>query len=42
MQHLKSHGSLDGVESAVIGFEDRQKFVDYPRYCELEKRYTGA
>ena len=42
MKHLKDHGSLEGVESAVIGFEDRQKFVDYPRYCELEKRYTGA
>ena len=42
MTHLKAHGSLEGVESAVIAFEDRQKFVDYPRYCELEKRYTGA
>jgi len=42
MKHLKEHGTLEGIESAVIGFEDRQKFVDYPRYCELEKRYTGA
>ena len=42
MKHLKDHGSLEGVESAVIAFEDRQKFVDYARYCELEKRYTGA
>jgi 2-methylisocitrate lyase-like PEP mutase family enzyme len=42
MKHLKDHGSLEGVESAVIAFQDRQKFVDYLRYCELEKRYTGA
>jgi len=42
MKHLKDHGSLEGVESAVIAFEDRQRFVDYPRYCELEKRYTGV
>jgi 2-methylisocitrate lyase-like PEP mutase family enzyme len=42
MRHLREHGSLDGVEAALIAFDDRQKFVDYPRYVELEKRYTGA
>jgi hypothetical protein len=39
---LKEHGSLQGMEHAVIDFADRQKFVDYPRYCELEQRYKGA
>jgi 2-methylisocitrate lyase-like PEP mutase family enzyme len=39
MRHLKEHGSLQGVEAAVMPFQERQKFVDYPRYVELEKRY---
>jgi len=42
MKHLKAHGSLEGVEAAVIPFHDRQKFVDYARYVELEKKYRGA
>lgn len=42
MRHLREHGSLEGVESAVIPFHDRQKFVDYARYVELEKRYKGG
>lgn len=42
MKHLKAHGSLEGAEAAVIQFYDRQKFVDYPRYVELEKKYKGA
>jgi 2-methylisocitrate lyase-like PEP mutase family enzyme len=42
MKHLKAHGSLEGVEAAVIPFHDRQKFVDYARYVELEKKYKGA
>lgn len=42
MKHLKERGTLEGVESAVIQFHDRQKFVDYARYVELEKKYKGA
>jgi len=42
MKHLREHGSLEGVEAAVIPFNERQKFVDYPRYVEMEKKYKGA
>ena len=42
MAHLKRHGGLQGAESAVISFSDRQKIVDYPHYRELEKRYGGT
>jgi len=42
MAHLRDHGSLVGVEDALVGFHDRQKIVDYPRYVELEKRYQGG
>ncbi len=41
MKHLKQHGSLEGVEDAVIPFNERQKFVDYPRYVALEKIQRG-
>ena len=42
MKHLKDRGTLEGAEGAVMNFHDRQKFVDYPRYVELEKQYKGA
>jgi 2-methylisocitrate lyase-like PEP mutase family enzyme len=42
MQHLKQTGSLDGVEDAVVSFSERQKFVDYARYVEMEQKYKGA
>jgi 2-methylisocitrate lyase-like PEP mutase family enzyme len=42
MRHLRQNGSLEGIESMVIPFKDRQKFLDYPRYVEMEKRYKGA
>ena len=42
MRHLKDKGSLEGAESLVIPFDERQKLVDYARYVELEKRYKGA
>ncbi len=40
--HLRAHGSLQGAESSLVSFDDRQKLVDYARYQEMEKRYTGA
>jgi 2-methylisocitrate lyase-like PEP mutase family enzyme len=40
MAHLKAKGSLDGIESAVMPFAERQRMVDHQRYQELEKRYT--
>jgi 2-methylisocitrate lyase-like PEP mutase family enzyme len=42
MKHLKQKGSLDGVEDAVVSFSERQQFVDYARYVELEQKYKGA
>ena len=42
MKHLKEHGSLEGVESAVIPFDDRQKFLDYARYVEMDLKYRGG
>ena len=42
LEHLKAKGSLAGAEDQVIGFADRQAMVDFARYKDLEKRYTGA
>lgn len=42
MKHLKDRGTLEGTEALVIDFQNRQKFVDYPRYVELEKKYRSA
>ena len=42
MRHLKTKGSLEGAESLVIPFDERQKLVDYARYVELETRYKGS
>jgi len=42
MNHLKQKGSLEGAEDAVVPFMGRQKFVDYPRYVEMEKKYKGS
>jgi 2-methylisocitrate lyase-like PEP mutase family enzyme len=42
MKHLKQTGSLDGVQDAVVSFNERQQFVDYARYVALEQKYKGA
>ena len=42
MKHLKTTGSLEGAEAAVIPFMERQQLVDYPRYVEMEKKYRGS
>jgi 2-methylisocitrate lyase-like PEP mutase family enzyme len=42
MKHLKQTGSLDGMEDAVVSFDERQQFVDYARYVAMEKKYKGA
>jgi 2-methylisocitrate lyase-like PEP mutase family enzyme len=41
MAHLKRVGSLAGAEDAVISFDERQKFVNYAQWAEMEKRYAG-
>lgn len=40
MAHLRSVGSLAGAEHDILPFNDRQVFVDYARWTELEKRYA--
>ena len=41
MRHLQAKGSLEGAESLIVSFDDRQKLVDYARHVELEQRYKG-
>lgn len=41
MRHLKENGSLQGAESMVVAFDERQKLVDYARYVALEQRYKS-
>jgi len=42
LTHLKTHGSLAGAEAEVLSFEERQAFVDFARFKDLEKRYLGG
>ena len=43
LAHLQQAGSLAGAESDILGFEDRQAFVDQARWLAIEKRYgTGS
>ena len=38
--HLRSTGSLHGIENQLLGFDDRQLFVNYPRWAVLERKYA--
>jgi 2-methylisocitrate lyase-like PEP mutase family enzyme len=40
MQHLARHGSIEGIESKLMMFAERQNVLDADRYRELEKRYS--
>ena len=42
LAHLQQAGSLAGAESDILGFEDRQKFVDQARWLAIEKRYGST
>jgi 2-methylisocitrate lyase-like PEP mutase family enzyme len=42
LTHLRTAGSLLGAEDQLVHFDERQVFVDYQRWADLEKRYTGA
>jgi 2-methylisocitrate lyase-like PEP mutase family enzyme len=42
LTHLRGHGSLAGAEDQLVHFDERQVFVDYERWTEMEKRYTGG
>jgi 2-methylisocitrate lyase-like PEP mutase family enzyme len=40
LNHLKAHGSLDGISAELASFEERQRLVCKSRYDALEKRYS--
>lgn len=42
MAHLKLHGTLAGAEDRVLPFSERQRFVDYERWTDMEKHYAAG
>jgi 2-methylisocitrate lyase-like PEP mutase family enzyme len=42
LSHLHETGSLAGAEDQLVHFDERQVFVDYKRWTDLEKRYAGT
>jgi 2-methylisocitrate lyase-like PEP mutase family enzyme len=38
--HLQKHGTVAGIEDAVMSFEERQKIVDIQKLNALERRYS--
>ena len=42
LRHLHDKGSIEGIESKLMMFAERQKVLDADKYKELEKRYVGA
>lgn len=40
LRHLHEHGSVAGIESSLMAFDERQRMVDAARYRELERRYA--
>lgn len=41
LAHLKRHGTLAGAEDRVLHFDERQRFVDYQRWVDMEQRYAA-
>ena len=37
--HLREHGSIEGVESMLMMFEERQRMLDHDRFKALEQHY---
>jgi len=42
LRHLHEKGSIEGIESKLMMFAERQKVLDADKYKELEKRYVDA
>jgi 2-methylisocitrate lyase-like PEP mutase family enzyme len=42
LSHLHRQGSLAGIEEQLVNFDERQTFVDYQRWTDMEKRYMGG
>jgi 2-methylisocitrate lyase-like PEP mutase family enzyme len=40
MRHLHEKGSIEGLESKLMMFAERQQVLDAQRYSDLEKRYA--
>jgi 2-methylisocitrate lyase-like PEP mutase family enzyme len=40
LNHLKAHGSLDGVAAQLASFEERQRLVCKSDFDALEKKYS--
>lgn len=40
LTYLKQHGSLAGAEDRVLHFDERQRFVDYQRWVDMERNYA--
>ena len=40
LNHLKAHGSLDGISAELASFEERQRLVCKSRFDALEKKYS--
>ncbi len=40
LEHIRDHGSIAGVEDAIMPFAERQKVVDHARYKDLETKYS--
>ena len=40
LRHLHEKGSIEGIQSKLMMFAERQKVLDAEKYQELEKRYA--
>ena len=41
LQHIKTNGSIAGIEDAIMSFKDRQALVDFDRFEHLAARYSS-
>lgn len=41
LEHIRTHGSIAGMEDAMMTFGDRQTVVDFARFKQLESRYSS-
>jgi 2-methylisocitrate lyase-like PEP mutase family enzyme len=40
LTHIERHGSIAGIENAIMPFDDRQKIVNMERFEELSRHYA--
>lgn len=39
LQHLETHGSIAGIESRIVSFDERQRMLDVGKFKALEQKY---